>query len=588
MNNIHIAILDTYVDLKNNLFKNKVKYAIPGKESQIINSNHATSMCGEIIANCSNVKIDVYPIFENNFSTGAANILQTLSLISDQKDNNYDIIMLSLGFDGSDYAIELSDICKKLYAKGIVIVSAFNNHGGLSYPACLDSVIGIDTSPMILDPNSFYIIKKSPINVVCSSRPRAVIQPGGKKALMAGTSICTAYITGIVAQIMLRGKKKPKEILAALEEMAAQEFEDINYAPLSNPYKKGMKYAIFPYSKEIETIATLCEYSDLQLIDIYDFNKSINIGKTISSSQNTFQVKGSGSISWDNFDLLVIGHFDKYISLSARIEKEIDNIILQAISKRKYIYCFDNLLYKKLEKYDKKFIPNITSNDIPRYRNSRLWECPIPIISVIGTGPKQGKFSTQIKLMQKFISDGYKVGSISTEPYGYLFDMDYIFPYGYNANIEVPFKDYASILNEWVYNLYKQENDVILTALQSGILPRNYSRKEEDLCRQFSVLFGLNPDVAVLCVYPNDDIFFIKRSIIYINAVFQINIIPILVYPYKYWISDSGKECKENISSTSEYQTQLGVLEKQFPNSVFEMNEKGYEGIYQYILNGLQ
>ena len=60
---VKIAILDTYVNIDQPSLNYKVN--IIGDNGDNIKINHATSICDEIIRQCANVKIDVYPIFEN-------------------------------------------------------------------------------------------------------------------------------------------------------------------------------------------------------------------------------------------------------------------------------------------------------------------------------------------------------------------------------------------------------------------------------------------------------------------------------------------------------------------------------------------
>lgn len=66
-------------------------------------------------------------------------------------ENNYsfDIINISMGITRIGSTYRMQRICSKLYKKGTLIVSAYDNNGAVSFPAALKDVVGVDGNDTI-------------------------------------------------------------------------------------------------------------------------------------------------------------------------------------------------------------------------------------------------------------------------------------------------------------------------------------------------------------------------------------------------------------------------------------------------------
>lgn len=69
----------------------------------------------------------------------------------------------------------------------------------------------------------------------------------------------------------------------------------------------------------------------------------------------------------------------------------------------------------------KVYFPKIANQIFPRNQFGKLYLVNKPVICVAGTSSSQGKFSLQLSLREKFISAGYRIGQLGTEPTSLLF-----------------------------------------------------------------------------------------------------------------------------------------------------------------------
>lgn len=76
-----------------------------------------------------------------------------------------DIINISAGITYIYNCNELLDICQKLYNNGVIIISAFDNDGAISFPAAFDIVIGVDVYKEFKDKEKIILQKNSIVNL---------------------------------------------------------------------------------------------------------------------------------------------------------------------------------------------------------------------------------------------------------------------------------------------------------------------------------------------------------------------------------------------------------------------------------------
>ena len=582
-NYIKVAVIDTYINENYERFQKKVK-VLKNEKEVMISSDHGTAICNMIINECENVKIDVFPVFENSMSINTEILLRTLQLI--YKVGNYDIVLMSLGTDSFDDYSELQNVCQKLKDKNTVLVAAFNNVGGLSIPAAFDSVIGVDISGSVKKTKDFFYLCGGAINVLCSNQPHMVVtgDKAGKK-LMAGTSISAAYICGHIAKGMwnYRSKNQKFDEHKYLKETACKVMRRSSRRFINGKQFLNRKIALFPFQKETESMVHNFDYLKCTLMSIYDFSHSKYINTEVTCAGDLkIIVKDYKKIDWDSIDALVLGHMEQYMK-NDKLKNIIYQIVKTAQEKKKLIYSFDNKFLKN-HKDIKAIIPQITEKNLQKLNRGRLWNVPLPTIAIIGTGARQGKFSTLIRLKSELTKRGFNAAAISTEPSGPLFDTEYTFPYGFSSEVNIKVEDYPVVINQMICDAYNQNADVLLMELQSAVLGRNVANISQNMCKQDSILFGLNPDAHVLIVYPDDDLEYISRANLYMEIKYQSTLAGILIFPYKYGFSEAGAVYKDKISISD---TQLLELKSKFGKCVIKMDMDYEKSICDQLIDTL-
>lgn len=144
-----------------------------------------------------------------------------------------------------------------------------------------------------------------------------------------------------------------------------------------------------------------------------------------------------------DFDTIILSCTDHLTHMSGRDYKK--EIFLKAKQYNKHIYTFEKIN----EDYKNLFYPEISSDNVPHFNCSKLYKTTIPILSVLGTSSKQGKFTLQRNLISRFNKLGYNTGAISTEPSGYLFNSDYVFHFGYNSGMNMYRGKLYRYLTQW-------------------------------------------------------------------------------------------------------------------------------------------
>lgn len=280
-----------------------------------------------------------------------------------------------------------------------------------------------------------------------------------------------------------------------------------------------------------------------------------------------------------------MGHLSKMLPY---IRKNLDKLILDCIKHDKKIYAFDDTL---LQLYGKEIahlfsFPKFEKTDLPHGMIGKMWDISIPVVAFLGTGPQQGKFTSQVLLVNKLKEKGYKAGFISAEPTGHLFDADVVFPYGYESTVTISNEECVVAINHLAYQLFLQKNDVIVYGLQSGMVPRNFDNMHQLTSIQASLLFGLPPDIIILCVNPDDELEYINRTIEFVRSYSQGKVLHLLIYPCVHEFSSSGilqpKEC-----SLDELETFEKQLTKNFNLGVSLMSEKSVEELVTKIIREL-
>ena len=135
----------------------------------------------------------------------------------------------------------------------------------------------------------------------------------------------------------------------------------------------------------------------------------------------------------------------------------------------------------------------------PEIRHKKLFDIPIPCVTVLGTGDKSNKFEVQIAIADYFKSHGYNTCLLGTKEYTEMFGFE---PLPEFLFIESNQRDKILKFNHYIYQKVINGNyDIIIIGCPGGIMPDNpfifldYG--------ELPIVIGtaLQADTSVLCTY---------------------------------------------------------------------------------------
>jgi hypothetical protein len=396
---------------------------------------------GTAIFSVINKSVDAQKIFVIKIVSLLDDLLDTclLEALNYVKENIMcRVINISLGILYSDYLDELYNLCYNINLRGTVIVSSFVNFGCYSYPAAFDCVVGVDNFEQIMDPKDYYVVENSPINIFAKGRIQRVKAREGSTFFVAGSSIACAHISSMLCCIQLK-ELNYERALSVVKPLATQILSSSVRCDENKKQLFAISNAIvFPFAKEEHAFLRFSSMLNFNICGYYDVKYSGNIGKKLSdfyeyASSNEY-IRDISSIDLTDIDTIIIGHTDKLNNLlgcdylkeliSMAIENSINIVSFDSLAE------FEDMLITSNVKY---YYPSITAQDVPQNSFGKLYKIGRPVVGIFGTSSKQGKFSLQLGLKKELEAQGYKVGTLGTEPHSLLFGFDSVFPMGYNS-----------------------------------------------------------------------------------------------------------------------------------------------------------
>lgn len=533
---IQIAVLDSGLKCNHPAFANNNPILITDRDVAETDSffGHGTAVYNiirkvESIAHITNFKL-------NYIEDGICEdeLIYTLRKINNEY--NFDLINLSLGISICDNLNELYLACKELTDAGSVIVSAFDNTGSISYPAAFDNVIGVTSGRDCVRVDDFEYIQDTVVNIGAKGNVQRLAWNNPDYIMLGGNSFACAHTTVQIVKFMAEGIKEFNSILDAFKSIAKRKYL---YPPLSASKRANFmlpfvinKAVLFPFNKEMHSLIRFSDYLDFEIVAVYDSKYSANVGSTtnhiMKADVNSKTIQNIKQIDWNTFDTLILGHLDEMSNLINK--KNLTRSLLNdAMRFGKQIYAFDDI--SQLSTSNRIYCAKVCKEDLPPNRFGKLYRISKPAIGVYGTSSRQGKFTLQIELRQRFQKLGYKVGQIGTEPSSLLYGMDYVYPMGYNNSVYI--QDYEAIryINNLMNNLCKNGADIIITGSQSGVIPFDTGNLVQYSLPQFSFLLGTQPDAVILCINPFDEIDYIARTKDFIEASVDCRVIAFVMFP---------------------------------------------------------
>jgi uncharacterized NAD-dependent epimerase/dehydratase family protein len=209
-----------------------------------------------------------------------------------------------------------------------------------------------------------------------------------------------------------------------------------------------------------------------------------------------------------------------------------------------------------------------------------------PVLAVVGTSNKQGKFTTQLiikKILEKY---KYNVSHLSTEPHAEILGSDAIFPYGNGLDVKInksKWGIYLHSLLKGIQEYYKP--DIIISGTQGWTVPLAYTYEPfGNEINSTEFLYGLQPDGIICCFNPDDNIDVIKKVINACSVYCDAKPIFYTMTPISRQFSaiEDNSIQQNKILSESEFNTKRKFYEKELKLPVLNIMDDNNE---QTILN---
>jgi subtilisin family serine protease len=207
---IRIAIIDSGIDPNTNNLNSYITmqktYRLNNKGKVIelfkndVTCEHGTAIAMIIKYICNNIEFFSLSILDQDLSSDGRLLIYALNKAIELSP---DIIHLSLGTRRFRYKLRLKSIIKRANKRNIIIVTALSNDGKVSYPSKFKNVIAaegvVSENPFTLnyEKNIFY----APISMLDIDENSEL-----KRKNIAGNSISAAYVSGHIANILLKNK----------------------------------------------------------------------------------------------------------------------------------------------------------------------------------------------------------------------------------------------------------------------------------------------------------------------------------------------------------------------------------------------
>lgn len=591
MQKVRVAIIDSGVNQAHKRFAGDNFIGFGYQDGKIVENyedtyGHGTAIYN-IIRNQKEIEIINIKVYGIEEGLADSNIIGILRYLEEQ--GNVDVINLSLGIEISDHLEEMYEVCDSLVKKGVIILSAFDNVGSISYPAAFDNVIGVATGSNCTNIKHFEFFEDKVMNVGAYGAIQRLAWTNPPYIFLGGNSFACAHMTVIIANYIVQGITGQDRIMEKLREDALYVHQvELPERKTGIPFTIE-KAALFPFNKEMHSLVRYADTLQFEIVAVYDSKYSGRVGATTKHVMNDevqeLVIQNIDKIDWDAFDTIIIGHLDELSSLTNRDELRRD-LVLEAIARGKYVYAFDEIPESVIEKNKETvFCPRVVEADLPPWRYGKLFRTLKPILGVFGTSSKQGKFTLQLRLRKILQNRGIGVGQIGTEPSALLYGMDYVYPMGYNSAVHTREFDSVKYLNYIVREVEKKENDIILVGSQSGTVAYDTGNITLFNIPQYQFLLGTQPDTIILCVNPYDEIEYIARTIRFLESSIETKVIAIMVFPMDLesnWTGIYGRKKKIDDAKLEDLRKTLSTT---FSMPVYALGNDEEEKLVDYILH---
>lgn len=566
-----IGIIDTGVDhthqrLKEcditgiTLFKDLSGNIITKENEFCDHKGHGTGIASIINSHLKSCHLHVIKLDSHNHIISEDLLTEAISRLV---DGHVDIINISMGINSEIVPVKMQEAVNRSYEKGIPVFAAnYYDPSKQCFPANFTKAFSIGTG-YIKEKHGFKVLNEH-YDIIAKGGFQRVATPNRSFAFSVGTSLATAHMTGIVSNAYRNEEWKTiPDLKKWLQENSDQsifsltkhdteasrniinvkeyiEEDTAGLAKILKPSQNFRKLALFPFDeKEIQSVIENKEQCDYDISLIIDTPRNILHKEKITNGIPL--TKKPEDEDFLLFDTLVVGYFND-------LKDEINTLFGLKLITECLIRNKNFILW---EASVKSVIKNIIRNEGIDYRGeifltqvdhqtkkaiytniSSSFETTLPTVCVVGTNSKQGKFTTQLKIKKVLEKENYKVSLISTEPQGCILGADSVFPFGHKSSVKVEAEEWYHIINGLKnYSKQKYRPDIIITGIQSGILPK-YPVYVNKLPEKLIYTNAFYPDAIICTISPDDTIEFIKRTV---AAVKSFNYCEVLFYCLTPW-----------------------------------------------------
>lgn len=542
-----VIIIDSGINIKHqktkdiNIFVGKSFHSSIDENNIVDVLGHGTAVTSIINSINPDIKFYILKIYDSELIADEEILLKALNYIL---YNNFESSILHMSLGVSYFSDELFDVCKKIYDKGNLIVSAFDNSGSISYPAAFDFVIGVESNNSCIKGTDFLIPNDEIVSVYSKGGIHRVVGIDQEYSIRQGNSISAAYVTGYLTKYLNVNYNK-NHALTILENISTYKKNDLNIETKEffnshdiNLNEKLKKVALFPYNKEITSIVKFSDMLPFAIQGVYSNKFFGNIGKKIKSFDGNYEysIENISNLKFNEIDTLVIGHLTELENVTKTNIKKM--ILNRCLENNVNVFSLDSFgldgYYEQFKKNGLFIVSPVIDINKEKRKIGKLHKIQTPVLGIFGTSSKQGKFTLQLLLRRIFMKNGYDISQISSEPTGILFGIDETIPFGFNSNNKLTDYEFINHLNNVLNKLDKKNSDIIIVGSQSATVTQSFNHLGHFAIKQIEFLMGTMPDAVVLCVNPNDDIDFISRTINTIENIIPTRVIAIVIYPFVY------------------------------------------------------
>lgn len=590
-----IGIIDSGVNAEHAAFDGKLKiteqhHFYKNPEGDICHDpdisdelGHGTSVCWIIHRFIPDAEFIIFKVFSETDDTDEEILIHTFEYIRD--NIHCDILNVSAGIQSCSDIQHFKKLCDDLHQSGTLLVSAFDNEGGFSYPACFDSIIGVDISASCFRPRDYFYIEHSPINIRGFGYGQRLPSLMNQYSEQKGASFVAPIFAGMLAE--MKARNDPDDPMEYLQKHAkacySGSYEPAEFCPeITNA-------SIFPVSKETKVLIENAGMLPFKIRHLYDLKYSGNVGK--HASQITYPgcmlepyleemaVESIEQADFSDIDTLIIGHINMLQTASSNSDIK-QKLIQKALDSGAQVYMFDGIgvpeefLDRMNENKHRVFCPFVSSKNVPKQRYGRLFCSSVPVLGIFGTSPKQGKFTLQLKLRKELSGIGYKVANIGTEPTAMLFGFEETYPIGFNSTVSISGENVILYLNQQMHRIEEAGPDLIIVGSQSQSVSSGVESVGYMPIKQHELILGTCPDAYILLVNSTDDKDYVHRTISFLSSVTPAKVVALVVSPLVYQIEGGYQTKVQRYIEKEEMEQTLLGMEKEFGISSFALNDK--------------